>query len=191
MGTLWSQSKCAYWAHWTHMARHILNVFKFPPLHTLWSLVDCDHNVFSMYPPGIWPLAPSDWMNVVHWWERLEFKLWRLNRRKGLTDLANQHLLELRSSLMLFSHPYHSYLLGDGSCLICPRSWTCLLRLDVICECYLMWMHFITCSCKGVHQNHNNLTLDPSCASVARDGIFLMSLMQTNTVPNICWRWGV
>ena len=60
MGTLWSQSKCAYWAHWTHMARHILNVFKFPPLGTLWSLVDCDHNVFSMYPPGIWPLAPSD-----------------------------------------------------------------------------------------------------------------------------------
>ena len=60
MGTLWSQSKCAYWAHWTHMARYILNVFKFSPLGTLWSLFDCDHNVFSMYPPGIWPLAPSE-----------------------------------------------------------------------------------------------------------------------------------
>ena len=59
LSTLWSQSKCAQWAHWIHMAWHILNVFKFSPLGTLWSLVDCNLNVFSMYPLGICPLVPS------------------------------------------------------------------------------------------------------------------------------------
>ena len=42
------------------MAGHIQNVLSMYPLGILESNVDCDLNVFTMYPVGIWALVPSD-----------------------------------------------------------------------------------------------------------------------------------
>ena len=56
-------SKCAQPFPTGHIGvRYWVNIHNVPNfwlLGTLWSSVVCDHNVFSMYPLGIYPLVPS------------------------------------------------------------------------------------------------------------------------------------
>ena len=67
LGTLWLDFaeywKCAqlfaHWVYWSQMAGHIQNVLNMYPLGILESHVDCDLNVFTMYPVGIWALVSS------------------------------------------------------------------------------------------------------------------------------------
>ena len=61
IGDRWVHSKFNWWAHCDPMMGYILNVFRFYPLGTLWTLCVCESNVSSMYPAGILPLAPSDY----------------------------------------------------------------------------------------------------------------------------------
>jgi len=59
LGTFKMYSVCAHWAYLGHIVEYIQNVLSIWSLGTLESHVDCDLNVFTMYPVGIWALVPS------------------------------------------------------------------------------------------------------------------------------------
>jgi len=139
LGTFKMYSVCAHWAYLGHIVEYIQNVLSIWSLGTLESHVDCDLNVFTMYPVGIWALVPSvsycTLLSVLRSHSRIP--LWRF---QSLVYIS--HVLvatNLRTNITIFSHwgQGPKYPLGTWW-----KHWEHSQHMTPMCPVIKYWVYF-------------------------------------------------